>query len=583
MTSCERPPLSNAGRNVSVESFPYVVDDRYYFRRMKEILQDGLLPKPSLPVQQDQLSDHVFIGNQRNADDVPGLRSAGIDHVLSCAASRRSTESPYDAGSGIVDYFLIPAEDRDDFDITRYFDAAFLFLDRVKRRRGRALVHCNMGVNRSGAIVAAYLMVDETRNLLDVIAYLKAKRRLVLSNKGFRIQLIQFARSRGLLDPVVDTVTRISYMDERRRAKSEENDERRRRTKTPPAVRSDDRASFRPPLRDAKHEQSTENEAGAARGEREAGNANGKWKQRDGVIPRSSNNDLALNGNDSDMRISTATIQSVTSNFHVAPPKYSSSFQYWPKIETTPPPPPPPSKVTGSAGNSEVRQPGAKTDPASTVTKRRRYVRTRSDSRTGVEGGSENQAAPNRTEPHKLLSTIFCTIRAKPKRDAAVSKQSYIVDGLQRLQVEDKNSTKYHLRDTAPRFSLGNSSSVPDEVPVNFRPRCPSGTASSSSTRTRNTNIGDGGGGSGTVEKVSSGFLVLLGKKVVHAKSSSQWNLSALDRDTEPLFSKESGRTVNFTGSRKRLNELSGIGTPWRSVEKISESSNVYLIRKDFF
>ena len=200
----------------TVENFRHDVDDIYYLRRMKDILQDGYQPRPTPPPGHVQLSGHVFIGSQKNAEDTKQLQQDGITHVLCCALTRRSTESPYGSESGISGYRMIPAEDREDFDISRYFDEAIVFLDEVKTCEGKALVHCNMGVNRSGAIVAAYLMVDENRLLLDVVSYLKIKRLAILSNKGFRRQLVQFARFRGLLDPVVDTVTRITYLDSKR-------------------------------------------------------------------------------------------------------------------------------------------------------------------------------------------------------------------------------------------------------------------------------------------------------------------------------------------------------------------------------
>jgi len=46
-------------------------------------------------------------------------------------------------------------------------------------------------------------MVSERRTLLDITQYLRSKRSLILSNKGFRRQLVMFARERGLLDPVI--------------------------------------------------------------------------------------------------------------------------------------------------------------------------------------------------------------------------------------------------------------------------------------------------------------------------------------------------------------------------------------------
>ena len=197
-----------------------LIDDRYYLRRMKEILDAP--PRSACPPSYHvQLSDHVYLGNIQNATDLDLLRATGITHVLSCVATRRTVEtggeSPYaEDESGVRGFLLIPAEDREDFDIQRFFDVAILFLDKVKSVNGKALVHCNMGVNRSAAVVAAYLMVDLNSTLLNVVAYIKTKRLVILSNKGFRRQLVQFARARGFLDPVADTVTatQMFYLDE---------------------------------------------------------------------------------------------------------------------------------------------------------------------------------------------------------------------------------------------------------------------------------------------------------------------------------------------------------------------------------
>jgi len=141
-------------------------DDGYYLQRMREILEAPPRGKP--PVNHVRLWDHIYMGSQRNAEDIEALRRDGIQYILSCVQARRSTESPYDrTTSGIRGFLLIPAEDREDFDISRYFDGAIKFLDEVRSLQpsgGRALIHCNMGVNRSGAVAAAYLMVAQQKN-----------------------------------------------------------------------------------------------------------------------------------------------------------------------------------------------------------------------------------------------------------------------------------------------------------------------------------------------------------------------------------------------------------------------------------
>jgi len=110
--------------------------------------------------------------------------------------------SPYKPSVGIKSFLMIQAEDYDEYDIASHFAETAAFLDRARTTGGKALVHCSLGVNRSGAIVAAYLMISERRTLLQVIADLKGKRSLIIANVGFRRQLVRYARCRGLLDAV---------------------------------------------------------------------------------------------------------------------------------------------------------------------------------------------------------------------------------------------------------------------------------------------------------------------------------------------------------------------------------------------
>ncbi len=204
--------LSNGDRSVMrdgsyrVDSAASVLeaDEGYYVKRLKEILE--AYPNKGPPHQPSQLCSHIYIGSLRNADDVAELRRLGITHVLNCAVSRRfdSHRSPYGPRSGIKAYLTIPAEDHDQYDIQRHFPEAISFLEKCRMSGGKALIHCNLGVNRSGAVAAAYLMVYQRKPLLQVISFLKEKRSFVLCNKNFRRQLIRFARQRGLLDPVID-------------------------------------------------------------------------------------------------------------------------------------------------------------------------------------------------------------------------------------------------------------------------------------------------------------------------------------------------------------------------------------------
>lgn len=214
-------------------------DDSDYLREIREILDAYPLTGP--PEYAVQLAPHLFIGNQKNADDIAGLKRLDITYVLNCAGSRRLDfkKPPYPRCARVEAYLAIPAEDRIEYDIMQHFIEAFSFIDKAKRRGTNVLVHCNLGINRSGAVCAAYLMANQHMYLLEVIKLLKAKRSVVLWNKGFRLQLIKFARNRGYLDPRHQSVPDSGIFTKNASSPSLNSKERRQNGgKTPPCERA---------------------------------------------------------------------------------------------------------------------------------------------------------------------------------------------------------------------------------------------------------------------------------------------------------------------------------------------------------
>jgi len=61
-------------------------DDEYYIHCMAEILD--AFPKSAPPDYPTRLSEHLYIGNQDNADDVQLLSAMDITHVLNMAGTR---------------------------------------------------------------------------------------------------------------------------------------------------------------------------------------------------------------------------------------------------------------------------------------------------------------------------------------------------------------------------------------------------------------------------------------------------------------------------------------------------------------
>ena len=191
----------------------YFHADEFYTKKLNEILfSDSLSTMPNKPTK---LLEHLYIGNYRDAKHPAYLNRIGITHVLNCAAGdthnhhRQKSltlhndvnQSPYPRNIGILYYKPLDAEDTTSYNMSKHMEEAQHFIDDAKRRRGRAFVHCAMGVNRSGFICVAYLMLNRQMHLLEAFQLVRQKHGPVVCNRGFQKQLIVFARAHALLKP----------------------------------------------------------------------------------------------------------------------------------------------------------------------------------------------------------------------------------------------------------------------------------------------------------------------------------------------------------------------------------------------
>ena len=184
-------------QNATPQREPGYGTDDFYIRKMAEIINQ---PTSALfPSSPSQISDFMFVGGYRDAENWMYLKRLGITHVLNTAAMRKSTYNPYPPESGIVGYESFDADDTENYDVMQHFPRAKAFIDRCKWSGGKVLVHCAMGVNRSGTMCCAYLMADQKMTLLDAVKRMKQRRYTTLTNRAFRQQLLRYARMKGHL------------------------------------------------------------------------------------------------------------------------------------------------------------------------------------------------------------------------------------------------------------------------------------------------------------------------------------------------------------------------------------------------
>ena len=175
-------------------------EEAEYLEKVTKILSESRSQYKCLQGGPGQLLDHLYIGSKEDAKKKTLLKCLKITHILNCAATKDYSsdnfdQNPYDGFT----YDEFEAFDNDGYPILMHFNKAKRFIDDARARGGRVLVHCEMGINRSGAICVAYMMVRENMTLLQALRLAKMERPVILINEGFRKQLVTFARDRDLL------------------------------------------------------------------------------------------------------------------------------------------------------------------------------------------------------------------------------------------------------------------------------------------------------------------------------------------------------------------------------------------------
>jgi len=151
----------------------------------------------------------ILVGSVRHATMVPMLRRLGITHVVNCAAGDCS--GPVNEFEEVgIEYLALRANDAEGYPILkRHLEPLLQFVGPVlesstlaKGRdapKGKVLLHCNAGRNRSVALAVALTLLFELTPLPNVVRRLFQRRPFVLTNQSFRQQLAELAEQQGLL------------------------------------------------------------------------------------------------------------------------------------------------------------------------------------------------------------------------------------------------------------------------------------------------------------------------------------------------------------------------------------------------
>nr|XP_018911383.1 PREDICTED: dual specificity protein phosphatase 10-like isoform X2 [Bemisia tabaci] len=133
---------------------------------------------------------HLYLGNQRDAENLDVLRNLGISRVLNV-----TSELPgYHEERGIL-YKHLPAADSSHQNLKQYFEEAFHFIEEARQSGGSVLVHCQAGISRSPTIAIAYMMKHRRLSLIEAYKEVKNARTIISPNFNFMGQLFELEQS----------------------------------------------------------------------------------------------------------------------------------------------------------------------------------------------------------------------------------------------------------------------------------------------------------------------------------------------------------------------------------------------------
>ncbi|KAJ0093331.1 hypothetical protein Patl1_25449 [Pistacia atlantica] len=135
-----------------------------------------------------EIEPGLFLGSIGAASNKDALKSRNITHILTVANSL-SPAHPHD-----FVYKVVGVSDKEDTNLSQYFDECIDFIDEAKRKGGGVLVHCFVGRSRSVTIVVAYLVKKHGMSLSQALEHVKSRRPQAAPNAGFILQLQEFEK-----------------------------------------------------------------------------------------------------------------------------------------------------------------------------------------------------------------------------------------------------------------------------------------------------------------------------------------------------------------------------------------------------
>ena len=146
-----------------------------------------------------KILDHLYLGSMIDCTNKIKLQNLGVTHVINTAEHNTAGITKEWYGHA-VEYMGFSSDDDDKYPIMQHFQQVFEFIEMARKCGGTCFIHCMAGINRSGVLATAYVMVHKDIGPITAVEYVLKRRGTILTNRGFIEALITFANDIGLLN-----------------------------------------------------------------------------------------------------------------------------------------------------------------------------------------------------------------------------------------------------------------------------------------------------------------------------------------------------------------------------------------------
>ncbi|KAK3094341.1 hypothetical protein FSP39_000537 [Pinctada imbricata] len=176
------------------------------------IQQTGKNTKLCEPVE---ILPYLYLGNSQDASQLEVLHRLGITSLMNVSTNcKNHFEENFS-------YMNIPVDDNDSADLAVWFPQTISFIDSVKEKGGKVLLHCQAGISRSATVCLAYLMSSAKVDLETAFEHVRSRRSVISPNLNFMRQLQVYEKeletsntlSTSLSDASLDSAMETSSND----------------------------------------------------------------------------------------------------------------------------------------------------------------------------------------------------------------------------------------------------------------------------------------------------------------------------------------------------------------------------------